>query len=103
MGCTPTQELILEVLAARHRLGEHLWTFDSRTRAAAEVLAKAGLIRVLDGSVEHTYRARLTEAGRAQQLIDDYESPPTRKVRELEAEREVLWQRVAELQLRVAS
>ncbi|HEY0696758.1 MAG TPA: hypothetical protein VGD43_03005, partial [Micromonospora sp.] len=45
-GLPPTQYLILETLAARHRLGELLWTFPSGRayRHAADQLADAGLV-----------------------------------------------------------
>jgi len=39
---TPTQDLILEVLIARHRLGEKVWTFDRRFKNAVETMPEVG-------------------------------------------------------------
>lgn len=74
---TPLQEMILEVLAARHRLGEHVWTFERNgpVTMALLYLAKVGLIEFKHGVVEKTYLAWLTDAGRGQQLSDNYQTP----------------------------
>lgn len=71
----PTQYLALEVLAARHRLGEHLWTFPTNIRPALEALALAGLVGWKGGATHGTVRAWLTETGRAAVLAGSY-SPP---------------------------
>lgn len=70
---TPTQDLILQVLAARHRAGDDLFTFDSRTKGQAEALEQMGLIHVLSGVVPKTYRASLTWAGRFSTLMPGYQ------------------------------
>lgn len=74
---TPTQELILEVLTARHRLGETLWTFSTQDGAALRALETAGLIWTMNGIVEHTIRASLTVDGLRQMIPDGstYKSP----------------------------
>lgn len=72
---TPTEELIGEVLAARLRLGETLWTFDTNVLPAAKRLEKAGLISTTHGIVEKTFRASLTEAGREHFLDAEYVAP----------------------------
>jgi len=76
---TPTQDLILDVLGARYRLGENLWTFDSNLRKQAEQLAARGLVFTTHGIIEHTIRAGLTEAGKAATLSPDYSPPPARR------------------------
>lgn len=75
MKLTPTECLILEVLAARRRLGEVLWTFDTSTRPSALKLESKGLITVIHGIVEKTYRASLTQAGADECMKADYVSP----------------------------
>lgn len=60
----PTQQLVLDVLAARHRLGEQVWTFPSAVNPALRALEKLGLVTLLSGIVEKSTRARLTDAGR---------------------------------------
>lgn len=90
MKLTPTEDLILEVLAARYRLGENLWTFDTSTRPSALKLESKGLINVTHGIVEKTYRASLTAAGMDMAISPTYTSPTeaevvklARKVRKL--------------------
>lgn len=78
---TPTEELIMEVLAARHRLHEPFWTFSARpaiTRAAQSLQAK-GLVALLSPQVERTFRAELTEAGQAEVLDKNYLSPAEKR------------------------
>lgn len=58
---TPTEELIIDVLVARFRLGDTLWTFDLRNAAALRRLESRGLINRMGGIVENTERAWLTE------------------------------------------
>jgi hypothetical protein len=72
----PTQYLILEVLAARYRLGEQHWTFPDRLAPAGRALEDAGLIWTRSGPVPHYFEARFTDAGRAAALSDEY-TPPT--------------------------
>lgn len=81
---TPTQELLLDVLAARFRLGENLWTFGSHLRKAAEQLAARGLVFTTHGITEHTIRVGLTEKGRAATLDPGYQ--PRAAVRHLTQE-----------------
>lgn len=72
---TPTQDLLMNLLVARHRLGERLWTFDARHKTALEQLADRGLATVMHGAVENTVRASLTEAGRAEWVSETYVPP----------------------------
>lgn len=60
---TPTESLILEVLTARWRLGEHAWTFQSRLKPQLEQLERRGLIGYKSASVEHAYLVWFTEQG----------------------------------------
>ncbi|GGN39650.1 hypothetical protein FHR83_006674 [Actinoplanes campanulatus] len=71
----PTQQLILDTLAARYRLGEQVWTFSTVHGKALRALEQAGLVTLLNGIVEHSTRARLTEAGKAAVLSGDYQPP----------------------------
>jgi hypothetical protein len=65
----------MEVLAARERTGETLWTFPSSLRHTLDALVRAGLIDVLNSPAPGSLRARLTEAGRKQCLKPDYVPP----------------------------
>jgi hypothetical protein len=71
----PTQYLVLEVLAARHRSGEHMWTFPSRLGPALRALEHAGLVSVMHGIAPRTLRARLTEAGEDASMSAVYNKP----------------------------
>lgn len=72
---TPTQNLVLEVLAARHRLGERIWTFDSRLTQTIMGLGRLNLVTPIDGNVERTIRASLTKEGEKFVLDPGYSSP----------------------------
>jgi len=71
----PTQYLILEVLGARHRLGENLWPFRSTLAPALRALEQLGLVWTMHGSVENTIRAGLTESGTEAVLSCTYTPP----------------------------
>lgn len=73
---TPTEELLLELLIARTRLGHHWWTIASNTtsRKAAYSLADKGLVVVMHGAVEKTFRAHLTDDAR-RFMENDYTPP----------------------------
>ncbi len=60
----PTQMLVCELLAARHRTGETWWTLSSKVAPAVEALVQAGLVDRMGGNQPKTLRARLTAAGR---------------------------------------
>jgi hypothetical protein len=74
---TPTQELVMDVLAARHRLGDTLWTFSSSAGKAVKTLAAAGLVNEMHGITENTIRASLTDVGRNRWLSPTYPLPVT--------------------------
>jgi len=74
----PTQHLVLEVLGARHRLGENLWPFRSTLAPALRRLEQLGLVWTMHGSVENTVRAGLTETGKDAVLSDTYTPPAFR-------------------------
>jgi hypothetical protein len=72
---TPTQELVMEVLAARTRLGEAFWTFRSRHAFTLRQLEALGMVETMHGNVDNTIRAKLTEQGRAAFLSPSYTLP----------------------------
>jgi hypothetical protein len=72
---TPTEDLAIETLLARHRLGETLWTFEARHRKTLEALADKGLVTVVHGTVEKSVRASLTEHAIDSFLSADYVPP----------------------------
>jgi hypothetical protein len=72
---SPIQYLVLDVLAARHRLGEQVWTFPLRLKTALKVLAAEGLIGWKPGVNQGTALVWLTDAGRAAVLSETYEPP----------------------------
>lgn len=72
---TPTQDLIMEVLAARTRLGESWWPFPNIHNRASKGLEKLGLADRMHGDVENTFRLKLTLLGKSRMLSPDYLSP----------------------------
>lgn len=72
---SPSGGLILEVLAARHRLGEPFWTFSSIYAWHLRRLQNDGLVEVESGITYRTRRVSLTERGRAAVLADAYQPP----------------------------
>lgn len=78
----PTQYLILEVLAARYRMGEHHWTFPDRCAPAARALEQAGLVWLRSGPAPHAFEARFTDAGRVACLSGEYVSPDVQRLQD---------------------
>lgn len=72
---TVTESLMMEVLTARMRLGENLWTFDSDMKGAAKSLAVAGLVYWKHGIVEGTIMVWMRDEAKAQFLTYDYKIP----------------------------
>ena len=72
---TPTAELIIEVLVARRRLGEHVWPFPHPCVRALRELEASGDIEFKSGIVERTYNAWLTDEGRERHMDPAYEPP----------------------------
>ena len=58
---TPTQDLIMDQMAARTRLGEPFWPFDRRLGKALAGLSEQGLVTV--STAGPNLRVRLTKAG----------------------------------------
>lgn len=70
----PTEYLVMEVLAARFRLGEQQWPFPSRIKPALRSLETKGLIRFKDGIIEGSQSARLTPEGKDIFLFEEYDN-----------------------------
>jgi hypothetical protein len=76
---TPTERLVLEILAARHRLGETYWTFDIAHRPSLARLEKKGLVTYRDG-VAPGFEAKLTDDGMDLVLLGGWKSADARAV-----------------------
>lgn len=72
---SPTECLILDVLAARARLGEHLWAIETRNAKALRSLAEKGLVRVHSGNVEKHNNVSLTADGYDVAVKESYVPP----------------------------
>jgi hypothetical protein len=59
---TPSQELVIEVLTARYRLGETFWTFSTKHSKAIRGLEDAGHVHAHSGGTENTLRVALTSS-----------------------------------------
>lgn len=71
---TPTEDLLMEAVAARHRCGEGFWTFGTRHIRTARTLAARGLVHWQRGD-HRTIRVWLTDAGKAMYLSPTYNMP----------------------------
>lgn len=72
---TPTQELVMDTLAARYRTGENQWTFTSRVTPALRALEAAGYVNLMSGVTPNTIRASLTDTGRGAWLSASWVPP----------------------------
>lgn len=75
VALTPSEDLAVEVLAARARLGETVWTFEARHTPVLRRLGEKGLVNVISPIAQGTIRASLTDAGRELALSADYVAP----------------------------
>ena len=75
---TPTETLILEVLTARYRLGEHFWPFERNpaTTKGLRSLEAQRLIHLDNGNVENSWRVSLTDKGIAEYVRRGSYQPP---------------------------
>lgn len=76
---TPTEELIIEVLIARTRTGETLWTFDSKLTPQLKSLESKNLITFMHGIVQNTVRASLTGEALQKYIVDSTYVTPNDK------------------------
>lgn len=89
----PVWQLVLELLAARARCGEEVWTISKRAARSAVLEAietTTGLIGWKAGIVEGTNIAWLTDEGRRVMLSANYRPPALSSLDELRAENEAL-------------
>lgn len=74
---TPTEDLMLELLIARTRLGHYWWTLASSaaSKKAANSLEARGYIGLMHGVVEKTFRAYLTDKAKNEFMKTKYVPP----------------------------
>jgi hypothetical protein len=82
----PVQYLVLDVFAARYRLGEYCWTFPARLRQVLNALTDMGLIGQKSSPAAHATMAWLTDAGKAAVLSGSYEPPDVPRQRDVAQE-----------------
>lgn len=75
---TPTEYLLMEVLAARLRLGETHWTFPTRLRPTARSLEAKGYVRWKSGIAQGTIMVWPTLDAEVLFLSPDYTAPADR-------------------------
>lgn len=71
---TPSEDLLCELLVARVRAGDPMFTVSAVHRRTLEKAAAKGLVDYKSGWVERTYLAWLTEAGLKKYALDGYQS-----------------------------
>lgn len=82
---TASEDLMMDALAARYRLGENLWPFRNDQRGIANRLEDKGLVWITSGQTERSFRAGLTAAGIKKCIDPDYTPPNERRNRGQEA------------------
>lgn len=80
LDLTPTEWLIMEVLAARWRLGEPRWPFPNRLKPTLRSLQTKGLISFKGHTIEKHQTAWLTTDGKRTSVSPTYILPIDRKV-----------------------
>lgn len=73
---TPTEELIIDVLLGYRRLGELMWNFDIRNKAAIDRLVVAGLIGYKYGYVPRRFNVWLLDSVWEEYLSESEYVPP---------------------------
>jgi hypothetical protein len=76
---TPTQELIMDLLVARARLGENVWTFSTRVTKAVEDLSQKGHVYWKSAPTYGHILVWLTEESKNKLLSFPYEAPILKK------------------------
>lgn len=96
---TPSEDLMMDALAGRYRLGETLWPFRNDQRAIANRLEAKGLVRITHGMTECHFRAGLTDAG-VEKAVDPTYTPPALRSRPagVSAEYRITVERIEESQ-----
>ena len=69
---TPTEELIMELLQARYRMGENSWSFDNRHMKALTNLSEKELITFKSAMIEGYQLAWLTDLGYEHLFMNGY-------------------------------
>jgi len=72
---TPTEWLVLEVLAARYRLGHSSWHFPNTLKSTLTRLEERNLITFKSATIEQYQHVWLTEDGRSEALWEGYTQP----------------------------
>lgn len=72
---TPTEDLILDLLVARRRLGEWEWPLSSRFVRSIHSLMSKGYVNSRQGNVQYTYLVRLTDKAKDEFIIDSEYTP----------------------------
>lgn len=72
---TAAEELFIELLIARHRLGEEVWNFSMRELNVARRLTKKGYVATKAGITQGNFRAWLTDDAKKVLLAYPYVPP----------------------------
>jgi galactose-1-phosphate uridylyltransferase len=70
-----TQELIVEVLIARYRLGEVLWPFPNKAVKSLKALTDKGIIGYQSAPTQGSYNVWFTDKGKKDYLSFNYVPP----------------------------
>lgn len=79
---TAPQELMVDLLLARARLGEPFWHVSTKLTRTYHELSAKGYVSILSGHVENTVRLMLTAEAKKELLTTSYASPIERQAAE---------------------
>ena len=77
---TPMQDLIMNHLASRYRLGHTMWPFSTKLRKHIHVLEGFGLVGTKSGVMPKTIEIWLTQFGKDEYLSPTYIAPIMREI-----------------------
>ena len=72
---TAAQDLLLDLLVARHRLGEPFWPISTQLTRTYRDLKQKGYVEIMDGYVSGTVRLSLTKEARKELMEDSGFTP----------------------------
>lgn len=77
---TASQDLLVDLLVARTRLGEPFWPVSTKMTRSYHELKEKGYVTILRGHVDGTVRLMLTEQAKAELLHDATFSPVEKRI-----------------------
>lgn len=75
-GLTACQDVLVDLLVARSRLGESFWPISTRLNRTYKILEEKGYVEIMHGHVDGTVRLALTPQAKAKLIENSAYVPP---------------------------